>query len=337
MGQKFLAKADELASSLVLSEDSSTFLPGCVREVQSLLGAELTIACEFIRTDGGIGAERLPTGNAAGERLRCALAAMRREGQGSSAPACPLAMASPHPVVTLDEVQRSLSREQADEMRHSMLESGLGRHDVLRVLVAHEDEPLTCMAAFRGYRYDAVERRGIERVARALRQRLRLERRLREVPVADAGLAAAMEALRVPAFLVRGVNVVHANALGRARIEAHLNATREVIAQAWAGHPPAGVEVTAVRSPGAPDHALIVMRAMPDDVESRAALLAARWGLTRRQREVLAWVARGCSNKAVGLRLGCAESTVELHVTNILRKSGYGSRAQIVAGFWTGG
>jgi hypothetical protein len=295
LGQKFLAQADELASSLVLSEDSSPFLPGCVRGVQSLLGAELTIACEFIRTEAGIGAERLPTGNAAGERLRCARATMKREGPGASAPACPLATASPHPVVTLDEVQRSLSRHQADEMRHTLRESGLGRHDVLRVLVAHENEPLTCIAAFRGYRYDTVERRGIERIARALRQRLRLERRLREVPVADAGLAAAMEALHAPAFLVRSVNVVHANALGRARLEAHLDATREAIARAWAGHPPAGVEVTPVRSPGAPDHALIVLRAMQDDVEDRATLLAARWGLTRRQREVLAWVARGFS------------------------------------------
>jgi DNA-binding NarL/FixJ family response regulator len=79
------------------------------------------------------------------------------------------------------------------------------------------------------------------------------------------------------------------------------------------------------------------MRATPADVESRAALLGTRWGLTPRQREVLAWVARGSSNRGVGARLGCSESTVELHVTAILRKAGCASRAQLVAGFWTSG
>jgi DNA-binding CsgD family transcriptional regulator len=144
-----------------------------------------------------------------------------------------------------------------------------------------------------------------------------------------------MEAIHAPAFLIRNVNVVHANALGRARLGTQLDATRKALDEAWASHPPAGVEVTRVRSAGTPDHALVILRATAADVGSRATALAERWGLTPRQREVLAWVARGSSNRDIGQRLGCAESTVELHVTAILRKAGCGSRTQLMAGFWS--
>jgi DNA-binding NarL/FixJ family response regulator len=59
------------------------------------------------------------------------------------------------------------------------------------------------------------------------------------------------------------------------------------------------------------------------------------WRLTPRQAEVLRLVVRGDSNKDIARVLGCAESTVELHVTQLLRRSEAGSRTQLVAQFWT--
>lgn len=50
--------------------------------------------------------------------------------------------------------------------------------------------------------------------------------------------------------------------------------------------------------------------------------------LTRRERETLAWLARGVSNKEIARALGLAESTVKVHVQSILRKLGVSSRVQ---------
>jgi DNA-binding CsgD family transcriptional regulator len=59
------------------------------------------------------------------------------------------------------------------------------------------------------------------------------------------------------------------------------------------------------------------------------------WDLTDRQRQVLALLVRGKSNKEIASELSCAERTVEIHVTHLLRKSGAASRAMITAKFWT--
>jgi adenylate cyclase len=51
--------------------------------------------------------------------------------------------------------------------------------------------------------------------------------------------------------------------------------------------------------------------------------------LTEREREVVALIADGCSNRAIAQRLTIAEGTAVRHVANILGKLGFRSRAQV--------
>ena len=64
--------------------------------------------------------------------------------------------------------------------------------------------------------------------------------------------------------------------------------------------------------------------------------LAARAGLTPRQVEVAALVVRGLANKEIAASLACATHTVELHVTDVLKRSGLATRTALVAAFWSG-
>ena len=50
--------------------------------------------------------------------------------------------------------------------------------------------------------------------------------------------------------------------------------------------------------------------------------------LSPREREILAHIARGASNKEIARALGIAETTVKIHVQHILRKLDLGSRVQ---------
>ena len=69
---------------------------------------------------------------------------------------------------------------------------------------------------------------------------------------------------------------------------------------------------------------------------SRARAIA-RWGLTPRQREVLALLVEGRSNLGIAAELGIREATVEVHVSAVLRRAGVGQRAAVVAAALRGG
>jgi two-component system, LuxR family, response regulator FixJ len=55
--------------------------------------------------------------------------------------------------------------------------------------------------------------------------------------------------------------------------------------------------------------------------------------LTRREREVLNLVTRGCANKVIAHDLGVSERTVELHRSRLMEKMAAGSVAQLVRMF----
>ncbi len=64
---------------------------------------------------------------------------------------------------------------------------------------------------------------------------------------------------------------------------------------------------------------------------ARAVRQPRRDRLTAREREILALLAEGLSNRAAGDRLGISERTVKFHVGEILARLGAGNRAQAVA------
>ena len=64
---------------------------------------------------------------------------------------------------------------------------------------------------------------------------------------------------------------------------------------------------------------------------SRAVRQPRRDRLTEREREILALLAEGLSNRAIGERLGITERTVKFHVAEILARLGASNRAQAVA------
>ena len=67
----------------------------------------------------------------------------------------------------------------------------------------------------------------------------------------------------------------------------------------------------------------------PRPLTPRRATKQAFGGLTEREREVAILIANGKSNREIAERLVVGNRTVEVHVSNILSKLGFTSRAQI--------
>ena len=64
---------------------------------------------------------------------------------------------------------------------------------------------------------------------------------------------------------------------------------------------------------------------------SPAAALAPPGRLTAREREIVALIAEGDSNRAIADKLYISPATAARHVANILEKLGFNSRAQVAA------
>jgi len=62
--------------------------------------------------------------------------------------------------------------------------------------------------------------------------------------------------------------------------------------------------------------------------------VARSWGLTAKQLRVIAELVNGKGNKEIAEALGCAEVTVEYHLTAIRRKTGIDGRAALISRFW---
>jgi len=68
----------------------------------------------------------------------------------------------------------------------------------------------------------------------------------------------------------------------------------------------------------------------------RLALVSRAWELSPRQGEVLEALMRGKSNRQIAGEKRCAPRTVEVHVSELLRRSRAHSRLELVSKVWLG-
>ncbi|HVV49566.1 MAG TPA: LuxR C-terminal-related transcriptional regulator, partial [Polyangia bacterium] len=164
-----------------------------------------------------------------------------------------------------------------------------------------------------------------------LRERLRLEQRLRTPPgLAAALLETALEEIPGAAFVVGpSFQVELANRAGVRALERDRPAVLEALRASARGGVAAGFRITRLAAPGWPPY-LLAIEARPDPVIGRVLRAQQAWGLSTRQARVLELLATGASNKEIAAALACAEATVETHVTELFRRSGTTSRAGLV-------
>jgi DNA-binding NarL/FixJ family response regulator len=68
----------------------------------------------------------------------------------------------------------------------------------------------------------------------------------------------------------------------------------------------------------------------------RANEVAARWGLSPRETQILALLGEGLTNRAIAAQLGIEVRTVETHLTSMFGKAQVESRAELVVRAWRG-
>jgi DNA-binding CsgD family transcriptional regulator len=151
-----------------------------------------------------------------------------------------------------------------------------------------------------------------------------------------AGLTAALAEIPHPAFVIWADGCVAlANGSGLASSERAPESVASHLLASLGGRDET-FRVTRILSPGGSSHFLAVEQEGGIDLPARIQAASAKWGATPRQEQVLRLLALGQSNKTIAGTLGCAPSTVELHVTALLRKSGCESRCELVSTLWSG-
>ncbi|WP_047860856.1 helix-turn-helix transcriptional regulator [Archangium gephyra] len=212
-------------------------------------------------------------------------------------------------------------------------ECGLERMMFLRVLVCDGPALLGWVGAMRSEPFNPRELHLLRELIPSLQRRLALDARLREAGMLHAALEASLESLGQAAYVVTANGrVAFANSMGRARLEQDAGLVAEALKKHLRGEPTgAELSFTPLRLTGTPAHYLAIVQAEPQHALARVHALSSGWGLTAREMEVLGRLVRGESNKAIALHLGCAERTVEVHVTRILAKAQVESRSALIA------
>lgn len=154
----------------------------------------------------------------------------------------------------------------------------------------------------------------------------------------DAALSAALEQIRSPAFVLsQSGEIQETNEAARRRLKEDASGVAALLlASARDNDGERSFDVTPLRR-GVDNIVgyLAVERPSPERALSQkehcVAQAAARFGLTRRQAQVLSCVADGATNARIATTLGISERTAESHVAAILSRSGAASRAELIA------
>jgi DNA-binding CsgD family transcriptional regulator len=213
---------------------------------------------------------------------------------------------------------------------------GIDRMVYLRVLVCEDATMLGWTGVMRSEPFGEREQRLLRELTPTLQRRLMVDTRLREAGMLNAALEATLEALGQPAYVVTAAGrVAYANSAGRAQVDLGHAHVAEAVTR-YARGEPVGEElsISPLRLTGTPSYYLALDRSACTRTSARVQTLGSNWKLTARETEVLGHLIHGESNKAIAVSLGCAERTVEVHVTRILAKAQVESRSALIAKFF---
>ena len=160
------------------------------------------------------------------------------------------------------------------------------------------------------------------------------QRQLDELRRGCVAVDAALESIAAPAFLIDRTGAVRqANDAGRRVLAFDAVSLAASLATAAATKRPTDEWCFEELSAGDPAGSLLAI------LRTRAPRIAAtdpiqkarlRWKLTKRQAQVLDFVARGLTNALVAEVLGISEGTVEYHLTALFDKAGVCNRATLI-------
>jgi len=159
-----------------------------------------------------------------------------------------------------------------------------------------------------------------------------------DVDFRDALLRAALDSIPGETFIINMKGcVLAANTAGHRSLQKDPEDVARRIRRSLRPRPmttPSSFSLTRLYDARGRTHFLAVAGRSPRESSALAPEAQRRWSLTPRQTQVLELLAHGLTNRNIGLRLGCAERTVELHVSALLERIGAESRAELVARFW---
>jgi DNA-binding CsgD family transcriptional regulator len=216
--------------------------------------------------------------------------------------------------------------------------SGFALQDQVRAIVSHGATMLVWIGGLFGAERPStpVDRTIFRALLPPIRTRALFERQAARDPLLESTLEAVLEGLAEPVFLVdaRGRPALM-NTAAATLWQTERSGARASIGRALAGAADTW-RVTKIESRGLPPHFLLMGRPTRLGARARVAQAARAWSLTAREEEVLLLLAEGHMNQSIARQLDCAERTIELHVTNLFRKSRSENRATLIALVWGG-
>jgi DNA-binding CsgD family transcriptional regulator len=245
--------------------------------------------------------------------------------------------------LSADAARYGLRRDAISEAAQTLwvCESSFRRLDIvaynqMRVLLCEGPTMLAWFGAFQPEPFSERQRLLLKRIAAPLRERLVVERRAGG-GMGHAAMVAALEQVPAAAFLLDAQGtVLHANAVGRHRLDTQGGTMRLALKEALqrASGARGELALTQLKGPGLPPLFLALSGSHDDRVRFGIERARQHWQLTSREVEVLAQLASGRTNQDIADRLGCAPRTVEIHVSSLLRKAHADSRSQLIVDLW---
>lgn len=145
-----------------------------------------------------------------------------------------------------------------------------------------------------------------------------------------------LEAVHEPVFVLSAQGALEqANGVGRSwlRTDDGHEAVTALQVALRVGAAAQGFVLTRIEAPGLPAHHWLARWTLDSGLLTSVKMERAQraWGLGERSMRVLQQVASGRSNKEIAAALGRSEVTVERHLTQLFRRAGCQSRAELIA------